>query len=47
MASTAASRVMLNILTFAIRLYPREKRDWGEAILAEANSVTEPSAALS
>jgi hypothetical protein len=47
MADTAASRIMQNILTCAIRLYPPEKRAWGEAILAESNSVTEPSAALS
>jgi hypothetical protein len=47
MADTAANRIMQSILTCAIRLYPPEKRAWGEAILAESNSVTEPSAALS
>jgi hypothetical protein len=47
MADTAASRIMQSILTCAIRLYPPEKRAWGEAILAESDSVTEPSAALS
>jgi hypothetical protein len=47
MADTAASRIMQSILTCAIRLYPPEKRAWGEAILAESNSVTEFSAALS
>ena len=47
MADTAASRIMHSILTCAIRMYPPEKRAWGEAILAESNSVTERSAALS
>jgi len=47
MADTAARRIMQNILTCAIRLYPSEKRAWGEAIVAESSSVTEFSAALS
>ncbi|MGO9087715.1 MAG: hypothetical protein ACLQBK_21070 [Candidatus Sulfotelmatobacter sp.] len=47
MADTAANRIMQSILSCAIRLYPSEKRAWGEAILAESNSVIEPSAALS
>ena len=46
MADSAASRIMQSILTRAIRLYPPEKRAWGEAILTESNYVTERRGAL-
>src|SRR5580658_3613954 len=47
MAKTFASRITVRMLKWALHLYPPEKRAWGEAILAEADSTTELGAALS
>jgi len=47
MADTLANRIMTRILTRAISLYPPQTRAWGEAVLAEAGSITEFSTALS
>lgn len=42
-----ANQLMKSALTWAIRFYPAEKRAWGEAILAEADFITDTGAAVS
>lgn len=39
-------RISAAVLKWALRLYPREARAWGEAILAEVNEISEPAEAL-
>jgi hypothetical protein len=47
MAELIASRIAVRVLKWAIQLYPPEKRAWGEAIVAEADSAAEVGTALS
>ncbi len=47
MAESVASRIAVRVLKWAVQLYPPEKRAWGEAIVAEADSAAEVGAALS
>jgi hypothetical protein len=47
MAEHMASRVAVRVLKWAVQLYPPEKRAWGEAIVAEADSAAEVGTALS
>jgi hypothetical protein len=47
MAETIASRIAVRVLKWAVQLYPPEKRAWGEAIVAEADSAAVLGTALS
>jgi hypothetical protein len=47
MTATLATRAMQTILTRALRLYPPHTRAWGEAIVAESDSITEFTTAFS
>ncbi len=47
MAESIASRIAVRVLQWAVQLYPPEKRAWGEAIVAEADSAAEVGTALS
>lgn len=46
MAERIASRIAVRVLQWAVQLYPPEKRAWGEAIVAEADSAAEVGTAL-
>jgi hypothetical protein len=47
MAEPVASRIAVRVLKWAVQLYPPEKRAWGEAFVAEADSAAEFGGALS
>jgi hypothetical protein len=47
MAESIASRIAVRVLKWAVQLYPPEKRAWGEAIVAEADSAAVLGTALS
>ena len=47
MADQLASRIATRVLKRAVHFYPREKRAWGEAIVAEADSAAELGDAMS
>jgi hypothetical protein len=47
MAEPITSRIVVRVLKWAVQLYPPEKRAWGEAIVAEADSAAEVGASVS
>jgi hypothetical protein len=47
MAHQLATRITVCVLKWAVHLYPPEKRAWGEAIVAEADSAAEVGATVS
>jgi hypothetical protein len=47
MRNSLLSRVAVQSMTWAVRVWPESSREWGMAVLGEMGEITEPGAALS